>query len=109
MPPTSHISSQRSPFSSGNVRRSPLGSRRGWGNGRQAEEKRNALSDLAFYMMQDYIAHRMSTAARQQAIAQRLKALREDRGVTQEQLSQALGFKDRQTLAAIEAGERRIA
>lgn len=59
--------------------------------------------------MQVYIAHRMSTLARQQTIAPRLKALREERGVTQEQLSRALGFKDRQTLAAIEAGERRIA
>lgn len=51
----------------------------------------------------------MSTATRHHSVAQRLKALREARAVTQEQLSQALGFKDRQTLAAIEAGERRIA
>ncbi len=51
----------------------------------------------------------MTTAARHHVVAQRLKALREARGVKQEQLSQALGFKDRQTLAAIEAGERRIA
>ena len=51
----------------------------------------------------------MSTPPRHYAVVQRLKALRETRGVTQEQLSQALGFRDRQTLAAIEAGERRIA
>lgn len=50
----------------------------------------------------------MNTATRHQAVAQRLKTLREARGFTQEQLSQSLGFKDRQTLAAIEAGDRRI-
>lgn len=54
------------------------------------------------------LAHRMSTATHHHSVAQRLKALREARAVTQEQLSQALGFKDRQTLAAIETGERRI-
>lgn len=59
--------------------------------------------------MQDYITLLMNTSAHHHAVSQRLKALREARGVTQEQLSQALGFKDRQTLAAIEAGERRIA
>ena len=51
----------------------------------------------------------MSNTARHHTLAQRLKSLRDARGVTQEQLSRALGFKDRQTLAAIEAGERRIA
>lgn len=41
-------------------------------------------------------------------IARRLKNLREGR-LSQQQLSDALGFNDRQTLAAIEAGERQIA
>jgi Zn-dependent peptidase ImmA (M78 family)/transcriptional regulator with XRE-family HTH domain len=41
-------------------------------------------------------------------IAKRLKAAREDAGLTQQQLSDALGFKDRQTVAAIEAGIRKI-
>jgi len=41
-------------------------------------------------------------------ISRRLKYLREKRGLTQAQLSEKLGFKDRQTLAAIEAGQRKI-
>jgi transcriptional regulator with XRE-family HTH domain len=41
-------------------------------------------------------------------IAQRMKALREDRGLSQQELAAELGFNDRQTLAAIEAGDRRI-
>ena len=41
-------------------------------------------------------------------ISRRLKAAREKAGLTQAQLSDQLGFKDRQTLAAIEAGQRKI-
>lgn len=41
-------------------------------------------------------------------IQQRLKAAREEAGLTQAELSAKLGFKDRQTLAAIEAGQRKI-
>jgi Zn-dependent peptidase ImmA (M78 family)/DNA-binding XRE family transcriptional regulator len=41
-------------------------------------------------------------------IGRRLKIARERAGLTQAQLSQQLGFKDRQTLAAIEAGQRRL-
>jgi Zn-dependent peptidase ImmA (M78 family)/transcriptional regulator with XRE-family HTH domain len=41
-------------------------------------------------------------------IAKRLKVARESAGLTQRQLSEALGFNDRQTLAAIEAGIRKI-
>lgn len=41
-------------------------------------------------------------------IARRLKAAREKAGLTQAELSTKLGFKDRQTLAAIEAGQRKI-
>lgn len=41
-------------------------------------------------------------------ISRRLKHAREKRGLTQAQLSEKLGFKDRQTLAAIEAGQRKI-
>lgn len=43
-----------------------------------------------------------------QRVAQRLRALRDEKRITQQALSAALGFNDRQTLAAIEAGERRI-
>lgn len=38
----------------------------------------------------------------------RLRALRERRALSQEALSAKLGFKDRQTLSAIEIGERRL-
>lgn len=41
-------------------------------------------------------------------ISRRLKAAREKLDLTQAQLSERLGFKDRQTLAAIEAGQRKI-
>lgn len=41
-------------------------------------------------------------------ISRRLKFAREKRGLTQAQLTEKLGFKDRQTLAAIEAGQRKI-
>ncbi len=41
-------------------------------------------------------------------IYRRLKAAREKSGLTQVELSAKLGFKDRQTLAAIEAGQRKI-
>ncbi len=41
-------------------------------------------------------------------IGVRLKAARERAGLTQAQLADALGFEHRQTLASIEAGERRL-
>jgi len=41
-------------------------------------------------------------------IGKRLKAAREQAGLTQEQLSTRLGFSDRQTLAAIESGRRKV-
>lgn len=41
-------------------------------------------------------------------IHRRLKAAREKAGLTQTELSEKLGFKDRQTLAAIEAGQRKV-
>lgn len=47
----------------------------------------------------------MSTTA---LIGARIKALREQRGLSQEELARAFGFKDRQTLSAIETGERRV-
>jgi XRE family transcriptional regulator, fatty acid utilization regulator len=43
-----------------------------------------------------------------QLIGTRIRALREDRNLTQDQLSDQLGFKDRQTLSAIETGDRRV-
>jgi len=41
-------------------------------------------------------------------IRTRLQALREQRQITQDALAQALGFKDRQTLSAIELGDRKV-
>jgi Zn-dependent peptidase ImmA (M78 family)/transcriptional regulator with XRE-family HTH domain len=42
-------------------------------------------------------------------IGRRIKYAREKAGLTQAQLSDKLGFNDRQTLAAIEAGQRKVA
>lgn len=50
----------------------------------------------------------MTTHSQQGQIARRIKSLREAKKLTQAELSRALGFNDRQTLAAIEAGERRV-
>ena len=44
----------------------------------------------------------------QSLIGKRLKAAREQAGLTQQKLSTSLGFKDRQTLAAIESGKRKV-
>lgn len=41
-------------------------------------------------------------------IGTRLKALREDRKLSQEEIARVFGFKDRQTVSAIETGERRL-
>src|SRR5205823_1231260 len=38
----------------------------------------------------------------------RLKALREEKNLSQEELADLFGFKDRQTVSAIETGERRL-
>lgn len=41
-------------------------------------------------------------------IGTRIKALRAERGLSQDDLARAFGFKDRQTVSAIETGERRV-
>lgn len=41
-------------------------------------------------------------------IGQRLKALREEKNLSQDDLARLFGFKDRQTISAIETGERRL-
>lgn len=51
----------------------------------------------------------MRTEDQQQRIAVRFRALRERAGLSQRAVADALGFNDRQTVAAIEAGERRVA
>ena len=42
-------------------------------------------------------------------LGRRVKLAREQAGLSQAQLSERLGFKDRQTLSAIEAGQRKVA
>ena len=44
-----------------------------------------------------------------QLMGSRLRALRRERGLSQEQLAELFGFKDRQTVSAIETGLRRVA
>jgi Zn-dependent peptidase ImmA (M78 family)/DNA-binding XRE family transcriptional regulator len=41
-------------------------------------------------------------------IGTRIKALREQRGLSQDDIARVFGFKDRQTVSAIETGERRV-
>jgi XRE family transcriptional regulator, fatty acid utilization regulator len=41
-------------------------------------------------------------------IGQRLKSLREEKSLSQDDLARLFGFKDRQTVSAIETGERRL-
>src|SRR4051794_33611652 len=41
-------------------------------------------------------------------IGQRLKALRDERKLSQDEVARLFGFKDRQTVSAIETGERRL-
>ena len=43
-----------------------------------------------------------------QAIGARIKALRQQRGLSQDALARVFGFKDRQTVSAIETGVRRL-
>ncbi len=43
-----------------------------------------------------------------QLIGKRIKALREERRLSQEQLAELFGFNDRQTISAIETGARRV-
>src|SRR6202163_442289 len=43
-----------------------------------------------------------------QLIGARIKALREERKLSQDDLARLFGFKDRQTVSAIETGERRL-
>ena len=44
-----------------------------------------------------------------QMIGVRIKALRQERGLSQDEMARVFGFKDRQTVSAIETGVRRVA
>src|SRR5258705_11029478 len=58
--------------------------------------------NLAMRISQEYI-HFMAGL-----ISARIKALREEKGLSQDDLARLFGFKDRQTVSAIETGERRL-
>ena len=58
--------------------------------------------NLAFIDSQEHIQF-MSNI-----IGTRLKALREERKLSQDEVASVFGFKDRQTVSAIETGERRL-
>ena len=45
----------------------------------------------------------------EQTIGARMKALRQERGLSQDDMARVFGFKDRQTVSAIETGVRRVA
>lgn len=62
-------------------------------------------------IMQDFLANRISQdyiRPMSSIIGTRLKALREERKLSQDELARMFGFKDRQTVSAIENGERRL-
>lgn len=50
----------------------------------------------------------MTTQPTTQLIGARIKALREERSLSQDDLARLFGFKDRQTVSAIETGERKV-
>lgn len=50
----------------------------------------------------------MTTQPTTQLIGARIKALRERRNLSQDDLARLFGFKDRQTVSAIETGERKV-
>lgn len=57
--------------------------------------------------MQDYM-DAVEVPMATQLIGARIKALREERKLSQDDLARLFGFKDRQTVSAIETGERRV-
>lgn len=63
---------------------------------------------LAKWLLQYYRAFMQMAIRQSQRIGLRLRAARERLGLTQRELATALGLEHRQSLAAIEAGERRL-
>lgn len=64
------------------------------------------LASLAFPKMQEYVQGMLALTP--DRIGRRIKWFREQRNLTQDELTQSLGFNDRQTLSAIEAGKRKL-
>src|ERR1700731_3070699 len=66
-------------------------------------------ANLANLVSQDDILHESTgTSMTGSLIGTRIKALREERKLSQDDLARVFGFKDRQTVSAIETGERRV-
>src|ERR1700731_4452895 len=66
-------------------------------------------ANLANLVSQDDILHESTgTSMTGSLIGTRIKALREERKLSQDDLARIFGFKDRQTVSAIETGERRL-
>lgn len=64
---------------------------------------------LQFYKRKVMLSlKRQEAAVTNPLIGRRLKALREERRLSQDDLARLFGFKDRQTVSAIETGERRL-
>ncbi|RWX23230.1 helix-turn-helix domain-containing protein [Rhizobium leguminosarum] len=63
---------------------------------------------LAIMNLQDYIGNLWSFPMSANFIGPRIKWLREERKLSQDDLARLFGFKDRQTVSAIETGERRV-
>src|ERR1700721_2209395 len=64
--------------------------------------------NLANNISQDHIRGSPGTPMTGNLIGARIKALREERKLSQDDLARVFGFKDRQTVSAIETGERRL-
>src|SRR5207244_8559877 len=62
--------------------------------------------NLAIRFSQHYHSSELTMST--QLIGARIKALREERKLSQDDLARIFGFKDRQTVSAIEIGERRL-
>ncbi len=75
-------------------------------------KRRNRMrqDNLAFWIGLRSISFPMDSTGRDlnRIIGERIRTAREDRGSNQEGLSKAVGFKDRQTLSAIENGQRKV-
>lgn len=69
---------------------------------------RVSVVGIANATKQDYVACMQMEQQQSMRIGLRLKAARERAGLTQRDLASALGIEHRQTLASIEAGERRL-
>src|SRR5262245_46106965 len=63
---------------------------------------------LANTVSQEYIERRAELTMATDLIGLRMKALREERKLSQDDVARLFGFKDRQTVSAIETGERRV-